>query len=239
MLPVDVGLFDAHGAVECRDDEDGLADLLRLADEGLPVLQHDFVRSCMGPFCSIDRAVLTSLVKEMTDEGETQLTKEGANGVRHQLALDLRYLKQYHEVTVPIALDDLLAGDSDAMAEAFHQAHDQLYGYNLKETGTGLELINIRVRSVGLTESLDLPRHQRGSADATHALKGTRRAWVFDHQAFELVPVYDGHALLSGNRLNGPALIERTDTTIFVSGGFDAEVDDLGSVVLQRKEVTQ
>jgi len=48
--------------------------------------------------------------------------------------------------------------------------------------------------------------------------------------------VYDGHRLEAGNILDGPALIERIDTTIFVTSGFVARIDPHGSCVLERRE---
>ena len=49
------------------------------------------------------------------------------------------------------------------------------------------------------------------------------------------MPVYDGHALCAGNRIPGPALIERVDTTLFVSARYTAQVDEHGSVVVRRR----
>ncbi len=199
-------------------------------------LQHDFVRSCIGPLASIDPTVLAGMVDSMSGEGARQLTLEGAESIEHHVALDLRYLKQYHEVTVPIDAAAVVSGDLEAVAAAFHAAHDRLYGYDLADAGTGLELINVRVRSVGTTERPRLPRLEHGGPDASAARTGERRAWVPDRSRFESVPVYDGHALLAGGVIAGPALIERTDTTIFVSARYAATVDPLGSIVLQVRE---
>ncbi len=41
--------------------------------------------------------------------------------------------------------------DRPAIAAAFHAEHDRLYGYHLEAEGTGLELINVRVRAIGVT----------------------------------------------------------------------------------------
>jgi len=199
-------------------------------------LQHDFVRSCMGPLTSIEPSILAGLVEQMATEGGRQLELEGAKRIEHQVSLDLRYLKQYHEVTVPVDSTAIAKGDMEAMAMAFHGVHDRLYGYNLQDAGTGLELINVRVRSVGHTERPTLPRLAEGGPDASGSLKGSRQAWVPDRECFEEVAVYDGHALLAGNEIAGPALIERTDTTLFVTASYDATVDPLGSIVLQARE---
>ena len=198
-------------------------------------LQHDFVRSFVSPLDTIDLPALRSVVDEMSAEGARLLEEEGAERAEHQTELDLRYLQQYHEVSVPIAAETLAAGDFAAMAEAFHETHDRLYGYSLRGEGTALELINVRVRSLGRTEPPDLPRPETGGEDPGRALKSKRRAYVPETGAFADVPVYDGHALCAGNRIPGPALIERVDTTLFVSARYTAQVDEHGSVVVRRR----
>ncbi len=198
-------------------------------------LQHDFVRSFVSPLDTLDLSALLAVVEEMSEEGGRLLREEGAEGAEHQAALDLRYLQQYHEVTVPIPAETLAAGDFDAMAEAFHEAHDRLYGYSLRTEGTALELINVRLRSLGRTSRPTLPRPPTGGPDPGDALKGHRRAYVPETRTFAELPVYDAHRLLAGNRVEGPALLERSDTTVFLSAGYSARIDRHGSVVIRRR----
>jgi len=197
-------------------------------------LQHDFVRSCVGPLEAIEPARIRALVEEMSGEGERTLRGEGAGEGTHEVSLDLRYLKQYHEVTVPVAREALERDDFASIAGSFHAAHDRLYGYELAQEGTGLELINVRVRSIGRTAKPDLPRLEAGGPDPSRALKGMRRAYVPESESFAQVPVVDGHALLAGNVVPGPALIERVDTTVFVSESFVAGVDERGSIRIEQ-----
>ena len=195
-------------------------------------LQHDAVRSCVGALEGFSAAHLAGLVDEMAGQGEAELLSEGAAESEHQVSLDLRYLKQYHEVTVAVDGGARERGDHAAGAERFHAAHDRLYGYDLADQGTGLELINVRVRSIGRTERPALPVLEAASAPVTSALKGERRAYVPLRDAFERVPVYDGHALRPGHSLAGPALVERVDTTFFVAAAAKAQVDPRGSLVV-------
>ena len=153
------------------------------------------------------------------------------------MLLDLRYLKQYHEVTVAVDRAALERGDLGALASSFHGEHNRLYGYDLSAEGTELELINIRVRSLGRTEKPPLPVEADGSSDAGAAAKGRRRAFVPEREAFEELPVYDGHELVPGNLIPGPALVERVDTTVFISASFMALMDNQRSLVLTRQEL--
>lgn len=199
-------------------------------------LQHDLVRSSVGQLDELQTVAVR--VDELVAAGSAQLRREGVSeqDEEHRVALDLRYLKQYHEVTVPVEREWIDHGNLDAIAQAFHAAHDALYGYELSEEGTPLELINVRVRSIGHVEQPELPRIEHGDGDASHACKGKRRAFLPHQGAFGQVGVYDGHALRAGDRIDGPALVERTDTTVFVTSEFAVHVDDHGTCVLERKE---
>ncbi len=199
--------------------------------------QHDFVRSCISELDKLDPERLRGLVSELTREGEAQLRRADvpADRIEQQVALDLRYVKQYHEVTVPMAPGDVMRGDTRAVVAAFHREHDRLYGYELSTEGTPVELINLRVRSIGRVDKPELPRLPAGGPDPSRAKKGQRRAYVPERDAFENVAVYDGHALAAGNRIAGPALIERTDTTIFVSAAYDARIDEYGTAIVERR----
>jgi len=208
------------------------ASVLCAAGMLLSDLQHDFVRTYITPVSSLDRARLEALVAEMVAEGAAQLLRERVKEERitHEMALDLRYVKQYHEVTLPVPRD---AG-IEAIRQAFHAEHDRLYGYRLDETD--LELINVRVRSMGEVAKPPMPKLDDGGTDAGGARKGTRRAYLPEKDAFDEIEVYDGHRLKAGNFIAGPALIERIDTTIFVSGDFEAAVDGYGACRLSRRQ---
>ncbi len=199
-------------------------------------LAHDFARSLVSPVDALGPDRLEELVSSLEAEGHALLEKEGVtrDRIRHQVSLDLRYLKQYHEVTVPVPREAVKAADWTAIAKLFHAEHDRLYGYELSQQGTRLEIINVRVRSVGAVDKPPLPRCEHGNGDVSGALKGRRRAFVPEHDSFEDIPVYDGHKLLAGSKIEGPALIERTDTTLFVSAAYRASIDEHATCVLTR-----
>ncbi len=201
-------------------------------------LSHDHVRSLVGPLATIDRGRLLELVDEMSRAGDAQLDAEGVPTEQRvqDVSLDLRYLKQYHEVIVKVTREELEAQHWAPLMQRFHDAHDALYGYHLSEEGTGLELINVRVRSVGRVDKPELPTIEAGDGDATHALKGERRAYVPEATSFAMLPVYDGHRLRAGDHIAGPALIERRNTTIFISASYRGRVDEHGTCVLELGE---
>lgn len=214
------------------------ASVLCAAGMLLSDLGHDHVRSYVTRFQELDRDRLRAQVAEMVDEGNALLRQEGIaeDRAEHQIHLDLRYVKQYHEVTVRVPEAAIASGDLESIAAVFHGEHNRLYGYDLGAEGTGLELINIRVRTVGFTDKPEIPRIEAGSTDPSAALKGTRRAFVPERASFAEVSVFDESGLWAGNEIPGPALIESDDTTIFVSDAFRARIDEYGNCCLTAKE---
>ena len=130
------------------------------------------------------------------------------------------HVRQYHEVSLPLLpLDDL--------EERFHQEHNRLYGYHLREENTPLELINLRARAIGVTDKPVYRTQKRDAPGSDHAVKTERAVWVPEDREFRPVSVFDGHALRYGNRVSGPAVVEQRNTTLFVSAAYDLVVDAL------------
>ena len=146
-------------------------------------------------------------------------------------SLDMRYVKQYHEVNVPFAVRA-----SGAVAASFHAEHNRLFGYDLAEQKTPLEVINLRLRAVGVMKKPTFPDSAKHGADASGAKKGSRRAWVPERQAFEDVPVYDAEKLLHGMRLDGPASVDQANTSLFLSAAYSLVCDRFGNYLGYRRD---
>ncbi len=203
----------------------------------LSELKHDFVRTFVARLEQADFAQLLAMIDEMARDGERQLAEERIAEARRrsQIKLDCRYIKQYHEVSFLVPREAIARGDVTAIARAFHAEHNRLYGYSLESEGTPIEIINVRVQAIGGIDPPGYREEPRAGTSAERAIKGHRAVYLPETNAFAEVPVYDGHALVHGNRLTGPAMIEEETTAIFVSQGFDCVVDAYGSFVLYRK----
>lgn len=203
-------------------------------------LKHDHVRSFArvlhppGPDRVQVRAGVRALLREMRVQGRAALKAEGIAPERQQWrhALDLRYAGQYHEVTVDVPTDLLDRADWATVADLFHSQHDRLYGYALRDEGTPVELLSLRVTAVGITEKPTLKRQPRSASTPRDALKGRRAVYLPGRTVSTKVPVYDGERLQHGQHFNGPALIESANTSILVPPLWAADIDALGSCVL-------
>lgn len=199
-------------------------------------LKHNYVRSLAtlleaGAF---DLAQLIGLVDEMFAQGKARLSEEGVDAAccSFLLKMDLRYVGQYHEVSIDVPENVLRAGLLNEIHAIFHDTHNRLYGYDLRTDRTRIELVNVRVTAVGHVEKPVLAEEPFADLDPTPAFKGRRPIYLPSHEAFVEVDVFDGDRLRHGNQFSGPALVESVNSTIVVPNGFALSVDGLGSSVL-------
>lgn len=201
-------------------------------------LKHDFVRTYSIHLDDVDVRRFRSLFQGMEKEATRLLKSERIpeESVRHVYSLDLRYVKQYHEVTVRISKKDIEEGKIERIASQFHPEHHRLYGYSLEEQKTPIELINLRLSSVGKTTKPRFSREEVGNMDPSRAQKRSRKVFLPLEETFVKVPVYDGHRMVCGNRVEGPALIEQVNTTTFVTPEYNVVCDRYGSYTVYLKE---
>lgn len=200
-------------------------------------LQHDFVRTLVSPLEGMDLKRFCQLFEEMEKEGTMLLKNEHVprNRIQFFYSMDMRYVKQYHEVNVPLSREEILRGRLGSITKKFHSEHNRLYGYSLEEIGTPIEVINLRLTCVGLTEKPKFLKMKYHGPDPSMAFKKKRKVYLPTKKRFQMVPVFDGDKLRYGNKIEGPAIIEQINTTTFVSPEFSVLCDAYGSFTMYFK----
>lgn len=204
-------------------------------------LKHNFVRTYAVNLKDADPQVFARLFAEMRHEGKQLLMSEGIkeSEIEYVYSLDLRYVKQYHEVEVVISEAEVSGFDTASMADRFHPAHNRLYGYSLEDQGTPVELINMRLVCIGKTEKPKFQEQPYVGEDPSKAFKKSRGAYLPFQKIFRDVPVFNGLALQFGNRIEGPAIIEQVNTTTFVTPEFNVLTDRYGSFTMFVKDLEE
>lgn len=155
----------------------------------------------------------------MIARGKSDLSAEGVSPeiLRIECAADLRYRGQSYEITLPYV---------HALADAFHRAHAHAYGYARPDAP--VEIVNLRVRAIGPTQPPRLMPLTPGGSDPAAAKVGEYPViWTGRR---ELIALYHSESLRPGNRIPGPALVARSDTSIWIGPQDCACVDDFGSL---------
>jgi len=200
-------------------------------------LKHDFVRTYATKIDEINSKTFASLFNEMEVEGIHLLKTENIPEKKIELiySLDLRYIKQYHEVNVIITREEVEQANIESIAKKFHPEHNRLYGYSLEDEGTSIELINMRLTCIGKTDKPRFSDEKDHGKDASKALKGKRKVYLPNKRDFEEIYVYDGSKLRCGNKVIGPGIIEQVNTTTFVSPDYNVVCDRYGSYTMYLK----
>jgi N-methylhydantoinase A len=201
-------------------------------------LKHNFVRTYAVLLREADPQIFGRLFDEMKREGKQLLLTEGIqeSDIEYRYSLDLRYVKQYHEVEVFVTASEVDRFDIEGMARRFHPAHNALYGYSLEDQGTPVELINMRLVCVGAADKPKFQEQECAAEDPSRAYKRHRKAYLPLQREFRDVPVFNGLALQFGNRIEGPAIVEQVNTTTFVAPEFNVFTDRYGSFTMYLKE---
>jgi N-methylhydantoinase A/oxoprolinase/acetone carboxylase beta subunit len=156
-------------------------------------------------------------------EGRRDLASEGfpVNRVRLLRSLDVRYAGQSYEINVPFG---------PRFRAAFDAAHLRLYGY--ADAKRAVEVVNLRVKAVGLTAKPALPKRRAGGGSVAGAIVA-RREMIFGGRAHRAA-VYDRGRLRAGSRFAGPALVCDYESTTVVPPNFTARVDGYLNLILDR-----
>jgi N-methylhydantoinase A len=175
-----------------------------------------------------DAETVASIFGELEGRIGAQLEREGFGpaDIRLQRAVDMRYRRQVHILTVPFATS------VDETIDAFERLYEQKYGPQSAYRDAGIELVSFRVRGSGSVARHDFHAEELGDGDPGDALVAHVEAWVDKAGAMQEVPGYDFERLRPGNAVDGPAIVWSPITTLVVPVGHTARVDEYRSVVV-------
>jgi len=187
-------------------------------------LRYDYVRTTVCDAHSIHADDLRAMFDEMEKEGRARVAQAGelAESVDVVRTLDMRYGEQIFEINVALNGNDYAADDLvERIVQAFHARHEELYTYSSPDQE--VVLVNARLSVVGLMKAI--PAEPTGDATQAAAPIAQRHVYIGEWQD---VPVYDMDTLNTGQRINGPSIVESRTTTILLVSGDSATVTDTG-----------
>jgi N-methylhydantoinase A len=188
----------------------------------------EFARSLPAPLVETPWDDVRRALASMVRRGVEQLRESGVRrrDVTAALAADVRHRGQGEAITVELG-PKLGPKPARQVEAAFEEAYVRLYAR--RPPGVEAEVTTWRVRVSGPAPQLDvaIPRGR-----ATHAAKGTRRAW-FAETGFVETAVIDRYELRRGAKVAGPAVVEERESTMVVGPGGRGSVDGFGCLVVE------
>ncbi|MDX6719876.1 MAG: N-methylhydantoinase, partial [Solirubrobacteraceae bacterium] len=169
-----------------------------------------------------DELTDTALARARDELGDAVRGTLGCDDARVEVAHDVRYRGQAHELTVR----DLPRTDLDTLRRAFEDLHEERYGY--RDEAAPIEVVTIRA-----TASVAGPRLDLAADDRARECTRARRAVVFDGERHD-AEILRGEPA-PGEQIVGPAICELPEATLAVAPGWSGTVDDAGTIVLEAQ----
>ena len=193
-----------------------------------------------------DLGRINALLESLRRQAEAQLLADGLREERHRFryALDMRHKGQIHEVEV--GLDEAPVGrqEFERLHERFTSLYERLYGGGSSLAGARLEIVTARCRASAATPKPSFVKHDGLTGEIPSDARLGRRSVYWPRIAGTSgdaaaglpgrieTPIYDGHRLAPGNRLEGPAVVELDTTTVVLHPGQTLHMDAYGNFEL-------
>ncbi len=189
----------------------------------------DYSHTLLLQESQVDADALGKAFRPMEEQAREELGAEGFGRamLRLQRFLDVRYVGQSYELTVPCP--PLGTGAAGAAARRFHRAHRRRYGHSDPSQPT--EVVTARLKAIGPVEKPVVAPMEEGGRDPSAALVDERPV-VFNGKPLP-TRCYDRSRLLPGNAIAGPGLVFQMDATTVLPPGWTARVDGYGNLVLE------
>ncbi|MEY9890452.1 N-methylhydantoinase A [Catenulispora sp. MAP5-51] len=195
-------------------------------------VRNDYVQTYVRRHDRIDVDRVRALFDELNTAAAKALHAEGFAAPEQvfKRSADLRYFGQAYEVRVPVPDEDFGPRAAEAVVDAFHTAHEVMYGYSFRgDERQTVEWVNLRVTGIGPIRRpriAEVPIRSQGGPEPV----SVRQVW-FDDEPVETA-IHHRRALMQGDRILGPAIVEEYGSTVPVHPGFTCTVDRWGNLLL-------
>jgi len=225
-----------------------LADVLGIAEVRVPVMagifsavgllfadfRSDHVRTIASPLTQDSVRELSRMLSEMEQHAADEMARQGVSpeDMVFERYCDLRHEGQLGELSVAVP-DHHVGGVEliDELLRRLDDAHAAEYGH---ASASPVEVIAARLRATGRRQSPSFADVAGQFLRQRSASEAAERQAHFGESAPRTVSVVDRWGL-SGEFTAGPFIIEDPDTTVLVPPGWQARLDEEGTVVLCKQ----
>jgi N-methylhydantoinase A len=161
---------------------------------------------------------LAVIATELTQTVSEDLAADGIAAADRTVSFeaDLRFMRQQFELTIPCDPGFGAQAQNDLIS-AFTSEYQRRYGQGALVLGAPVELVSLRAVGCGQTVRAELV-HSPASPTAQFQQKRKRQIWVGDGSQVQpmTVDVLSSIDLQPGELIQGPALLDGADTTIWI-----------------------
>ena len=181
----------------------------------------DYSTSVLRPASDITVNDLRKRFAPLLRQARHDLGAEGFDFDRQTIEqlLDVRYIGQSYELTVPLSKD---------FRRLFDRRHARQYGY--ADTMRPIEIVNLRVKASGINEKPALPY----SRPIAHRPRPSSRRQARFNGRLQQTAYYLWEELKPGARATGPSVVTGGEATVVIPPRFDFSVDGFGNLMVRK-----
>lgn len=175
-----------------------------------------------------EKGLLLGVIEEISQKLTKDLASYGnfVSEVSYDFSIDMKYIGQIHELSVPIDREELAQKDVNAVLRSrFSRRYEEVYGRGSGYEKGGSEIVAVNGMAVGKVKKPSFVAKDTGSRTFTISPRAHRNV-VLDRTPRPL-PIYDSAMLSPGALVQGPAIVEYPNTTALILEGQTARVDEL------------
>jgi N-methylhydantoinase A len=200
-------------------------------------LRHDLIETHIFRYGAGEGGEAEEIARRLIESGHRLLEADRvpADKRRVEVRVEARYVGQSYELPIAFAVET--PGAWGRLAGDFHAAHRARFGHADQEAP--IEIVGFGATAIGKVEAPELPKLREGGrtppADAT---LGARRVFFegrdpADRGGWAEAQVLAREALLAGNEIEGPAVIEEVSATTVLYPGDKARIDASGVLLVE------
>ncbi|CAH1690262.1 N-methylhydantoinase A [Hyphomicrobiales bacterium] len=184
-------------------------------------IKNDFIKTLYSDLVPATGETIRSEFAGLEAKAHDWLHKDQGHEGEHRLiySAEMRYRGQSFELDTPLDPGVVAAGDTVAVANAFHAEHQRVYGNS--DPAAAVQIISLRLVISGRTSRPEFKRHALVSEPAAPR----RHAEVWLDGALRSVAVFARADLKPGQSFAGPAVVTQDDCTTVVLPGMGVRVD--------------
>lgn len=198
----------------------------------------EYTRSLVCRLDAFEWSPARALLHDLEQRARDLLREAGVrdDDVGIELAVDMRYVGQGYEVTVPLDRRIAVEADTAALAAAFHAEYRRRFDRTVGDAP--VEVISWRLRALSSPVVARLGFDGASGRDEG-ALLGTRPVHFAEARGFVETRVYRRAALRVGETIRGPAIVEEPESTVVAGPAAVLRLEPNGNLVMRLDEMVR
>jgi N-methylhydantoinase A len=188
-------------------------------------IRRDTMRTVLLPLDDETYTQITGILHDLTREAEAAVVDMVGSGTSTIMrTVDLRYVGQSSEITVPLGIEKSAA----ELVNTFHTVYERTFGH--ADRSARVQVVNLRATCARPAP----PIRFASTPCADHVPRPVGTARLYSNSTWQSTNLYRRQDLSPGAAISGPAIFLQDDTTLLISSGWRASMDSFGGIVLER-----